>query len=412
MFGKVLFALCDILVGILLLSISQRTPVSTKFTLKPPPTITKSKPTPSKSAEMAASLPSSTSQTSPLFWISALWLLNPMPANISTRGSAESVLGLLVILTLSLTTQRRYNAAAVLLGLAVHFKIYPFVYGASILASMRSVRPGARTRSARRQGTFSALASLVTKERVRFTVISASTFGALNVIMYSMYAVTSCPQVPSSLTKYRRWGQPFLEHTYLYHLTRKDHRHNFSPYFYPIYIAYSRLSGVSPPSSVSDMVQNVLSSSLVSFVPQMGLTIGSGFVLGRRTEDLPFAWFVQTVVFVTFNKVCTSQVSAESGIDNLCPSDSSTYNLPFQYFLWYLWFLPLVILRLNMSGKKALFLLGLWVGAQVSALNAPTNHEYAGLTITSRLSGSPSRIVLNCWEKAYSFRFGVLVLCS
>ncbi|KDN49321.1 hypothetical protein RSAG8_02023, partial [Rhizoctonia solani AG-8 WAC10335] len=132
------------------------------------------------------------------------------------------------------------------------------------------------------------------------------------------------------------WGHPFLEHTYLYHLTRRDHRHNFSPYFYPIYLNYDRND--SPNSLPSRMLQ----TPLFSFVPQMALCAVSGLLLGKR--DLSFAWFIQTMIFVTFNKVCTSQ-----------------------YFMWYLWFLPLVLPSLQMSAKRGTSVLLVWIIAQVGA---------------------------------------------
>jgi hypothetical protein len=91
------------------------------------------------------------------------------------------------------------------------------------------------------------------------------------------------------------WGTPFLRHAYSYHLSRRDHRHNFSPYFYPIYLTYTNASSAS---------------SLLSFIPQMILSLGTGLLFGRK--NLPLAWFVQTMAFVTLNKVCTSQVCPAS----------------------------------------------------------------------------------------------------
>lgn len=111
-----------------------------------------------------------------------------------------------------------------------------------------------------------------------------------------------------------RWGYPFLHETYLYHLNRRDYKHNFSPYWFLIYLTYPVPAG---PSS-SDVIVNALPfwrlaarSPLTSFVPQMILSLGTGVLFGREKKDIPFTWFVQTAIFVTFNKVCTSQVCIE-----------------------------------------------------------------------------------------------------
>lgn len=103
------------------------------------------------------------------------------------------------------------------------------------------------------------------------------------------------------------WGQPFLYESYLYHLQRLDHRHNFSPYFYLTYLTYPSIDLADFNEPLSSW-SRILRSPLTSFVPQMGLALGLGFLFGRRKEDLVFTWFSQTFVFVIFNKVCTSQV--------------------------------------------------------------------------------------------------------
>lgn len=77
-------------------------------------------------------------------------------------------------------------------------------------------------------------------------------------------------------------------------IIRKDHRHNFSVYFYSIYLSYHSETGA------------IL--SILAFLPQLLLLIVIGFKYGK---DLYFACFLQTFVFVTFNKVCTSQVISQ-----------------------------------------------------------------------------------------------------
>jgi len=156
---------------------------------------------------------------------------------------------------------------------------------------------------------------------------------------------------------YAIWGYPFVYESYLYHLHRRDHRHNFSPYFYLTYLTYPSKDGsnaLPPPTTFEAIVR----SPLISFVPQMGLSLLAGFLFARRKQDLPFAWFVQTFVFVLFNKVCTSQ-----------------------YFLWYLLFLPLLIPRLSLSLRKTVTLIGVWAGTQALWLSEAYKLEFLGESV-------------------------------
>ncbi|KAH9824178.1 family 50 glycosyltransferase [Melampsora americana] len=253
--------------------------------------------------------------------INSLWLLNPIVANISTRGSSESILGVLIISTLYCFERKRFTLSAILLGLAVHFKIYPFIYGASIWTQLGSYS---------NLNSWSHRLISINKLQFRFALISIGTLSTSSALMYSI------------------WGHEYLQHSYLYHLNRLDHRHNFSPYFYQIYLNFFE----PDPSPL----MRFLSHPLISFVPQISLSLGLGFLFGLN--DLRFAWFIQTLAFVGFNKVITSQ-----------------------YFLWYLWLIPLILNRIHLSRSRLISMLSSWIITQALWLNQAYQLEFLGRSV-------------------------------
>ncbi|KAJ5681358.1 Mannosyltransferase DXD [Penicillium maclennaniae] len=291
-FGKALFALADVLAGWLVVQLLRQ------FYDFP--------------AERA------------LRYVASVWLWNPMVANISTRGSSEGLLGVLVAALLWATLTRRAILAGVILGLAVHFKIYPFIYGVSILWWWDAQRDGAPL--ATKTDMFSRITGFITASRVKLTMAALVTFVILNMVMYSQY------------------GMPFLHHTFFHHLTRIDHRHNFSPYSTLLYL------------TSADVV--TFHFETVAFLPQLLLAVVAlPIVLAKKS--LTTAMLAQTFAFVTFNKVCTSQ-----------------------YFIWYLILLPfylpssLLIRKPRLGIAAAVF----WILGQAFWLFQGYNLEFLGLS--------------------------------
>jgi phosphatidylinositol glycan class M len=204
-----------------------------------------------------------------LWYAATCWLLNPMVATISTRGSSEGLLGVVVIGMLWAAVEGRTVLAGVLLGLATHFKIYPVIYAPAILLWLEKDPPF--TLSARWVLKF------ITRKRAVFSIAALNTFVSLNAAMYAMY------------------GEDFLQHTYLHHVVRLDHRHNFSPYNILLYL-------VSSPTGHSGFP-----FAKIAFLPQMLLSAVLIPLVGAK-RDLAGTMFGQTFAFVAFNKVCTSQV--------------------------------------------------------------------------------------------------------
>lgn len=186
---------------------------------------------------------------------SNLYLFNFLVLNISTRGNADQLVAFFVMCCIYFLYKRETMLAAFFYGIAVHFKIYPIIYSLALFLLIDE--------------TYSN--ESYWKERIKFTLCSAFTCIFLIYIFYL------------------KFGYTFLFETYLYHISRSDMRHNFSIYFYQIYLS----------QSISKL------QSIITFLPQIIILLTISF---RYYKDITFTIFIQTFIFVTFNKVITVQV--------------------------------------------------------------------------------------------------------
>ena len=215
--------------------------------------------------------------------VSVFILFNPIVVEVSTRGNSDILVTFLCMIVLAHFYRKAFFSAALWLGFAIHFKVYPIIYTAPLIFGLWSSTAGHT-------------AALKLKS-------CAPTILGCGVLVAVGFAAPT-------LFCWRLYGQRYLDEALLYHISREDHRHNLSPYWLPMYLA---MGGRALGSS------EAYNSGLAAFIPQAIVLIWTAWRLRRNTAH---AFCIETVIFVGFNKVCTVQ-----------------------YFVWFIPFLGYVTTR-------------------------------------------------------------------
>lgn len=275
-----------------------------------------------------------------------VWLFNPFTFTIGTRGNCEPIVCAVILWIITCIIRGQVYQAAIWYGLIVHFRIYPIIYALPIVlvlgpqyiqygqkpmlvkwSSDQGKSPQSSVDTEPRT-SWSVLASLFSSTRILFGLISGTVFLGCTSLFYYLY------------------GWEFLHEALLYHLTRVDPRHNFSIYFYHIYLHYQQELSIV--------------EKLISFLPQFTLQLALIFKFGM---DLPFCFLVQTVTFVAFNKVITAQ-----------------------YFVWFFCLLPLTLpwskMKMKWEGVSCIFF---WMGTQLHWLMWGYLLEFKGKNVFLQL---------------------------
>ncbi|XP_017960179.1 GPI mannosyltransferase 1 [Drosophila navojoa] len=242
------------------------------------------------------------------------WLYNPLTAVISTRGNGDSLSGFFVILNVYLLMRTQYSglklwiafSAGLVHGFVIHLRLYPIVFSLTYYLAI-----SANGLSKKPLGLFQ---KIFPNAQQIYLIIGT---------LIGLVSFTS--------TFYVLYGWKYMYEAYLYHLFRKDVRHNFSLQFLLQYLTNENGVGESSPTV-----------KFLIVAPQLLLIVYLSFSLGRSRRTLSFCVFTLAFVVVTYNSVVTSQ-----------------------YFIWYLAVLPVCIRNLrSLSLAKCTLLLFLWLCGQ------------------------------------------------
>ncbi|XP_022771908.1 GPI mannosyltransferase 1 isoform X1 [Durio zibethinus] len=315
-----------------------------------------------------------------------IWLFNPFTFTIGTRGNCEPIVCAILLWIVICLMNGNVLQAACWYGLIVHFRIYPIIYALPIIlfldpcffqsgvkpllcdwTSDQGKTPQINSEVTDQCDVWIAFKSIFTRSRILFGLVSGSVFLFFTGFFFYLY------------------GWEFLHEALLYHLTRTDPRHNFSIYFYHIYLNYERELSIL--------------EKLISFLPQVIVQLVLVFCFAK---DLLFCFFVQTVAFVAFNKRCMNLHSSKSSrqtrpgirlyLTHLVESCVFMLDLLLgqvitaQYFVWFFCLLPLILPWTNMKLKwQGLCCILLWIGAQTHWLMWGYLLEFKGKNVFLQL---------------------------
>jgi len=290
-----------------------------------------------------------------LYWskvyICLFWLYNPFTMTISSRGNAEAIQIFLVVATLLFVSSDQIIPAGVCFGLSVHFKLYPVIYALPFVLSVGK--------------------SYYTVGR-KFNKLLNTYLAVVHIAIFSIISLVSFVLAGSAM--YYLYGYDFIQQTYLFHFSRVDTQHNFSPYFY-ILLKYK-------DTQVAEICK------VAAFIPQL---VGVLWYGCRYYNQLPYACFMQTFVFVTFNKVCTSQ-----------------------YFIWYIGLLPMAYPYMAIDVKKSIIMLIAWLFGQASWLFFAYLYEFKKYDVLFLVwLASINFLVINCcliYQFTASFRMTNMIV--
>lgn len=181
-----------------------------------------------------------------MLWVSIIWLFNPIIFTISSRGSCDSIIILLVLATFYYILNEEWYKAGIIYGLAVHFRIYPFIYALAFvlfITHLDEIKNKNQTKRVMDTLTKMKL-NMIIKRMIfncnvwSFGLMSLLSFMCLNIICYAFMG-----------------GNIYLQESYFYHFTRIDDQHNFSIYF--LFLKYSKLSSYDDMNVINNCWYNV-----------------------------------------------------------------------------------------------------------------------------------------------------------